>query len=175
MLLRIRMIIIGVLVQILFIMSGCTGVSPNDPTPSVWFGGVPPKNIVAVLNDNRERWQAAQIVNYRYQLTINCFCFPLSDILPLTIEVRDGQLATITAHDGTPYPASDPMYAFVQDYATIEALFATLMRDDMQQADILDIRYDETYGFPIDIAVTYEQGRLDDGMTVSVREFTPLP
>jgi hypothetical protein len=49
------------------------------------------------------------------------------------------------------------------------------MRDEMQQADILDIRYDETYGFPIDIAVTYEQGRLDDGMTVSVREFTPLP
>jgi hypothetical protein len=170
-----RMIIIGILAQILFILNGCTGVSPNDPTPSVWFGGVPPKNAAAVISNNRARWQAAQITDYRYQLTINCFCFPTRDILPLTIDVRAGHLAGITTNDGTPYPTNDPMYAFVQDYATIDAMFATLMRDEMQQADVLDINYDQTYGFPVDIAVTYEQGRLDDGMTVSVREFTPLP
>ncbi len=89
--------------------------------------------------------------------------------------VRAGQLAGITTNAGTPYPASDPMYAFVQDYATIDAIFATLMRDDMQQADVLDISYDQTYGFPMDVAITYEQGRLDGGMTVSVRAFAVLP
>ena len=170
-----RTTILGVMSWVLIIISGCTNLPSNDPTPTVWFGGAPPTNVAAVISDNRARWQAAQITDYRYQLSINCFCFPQRDILPLTIEVRAGQLAGITTNDGTPYLASDPMYAFVQDYATIDAIFATLMRDDMQQADILDISYDQTYGFPMDVAITYEQGRLDDGMTVSVRAFAVLP
>lgn len=170
-----RMTILSLMTWMLLVMSACTNVPPRDATPSVWFGGVPPQNVAAVISDNRARWHAAQIADYRYQLDINCFCFPQRDILPLTMEVRAGQLAKITTNNGTAYPPSDPMYTFVQDYATIDAIFATLMRDDMQQADVLDINYDQTYGFPVDVAITYEHGRLDDGMTVSVRAFAPLP
>jgi hypothetical protein len=110
-----RMTIIGVITWMLLSVNACTNIAPNDPTPTVWSGGVPPQNVAAVINDNRARWQKTLTTNYRYQLTINCFCFPQRDILPLTIEVRDGQLTKITANGGTPYPASDPMYAFVQD------------------------------------------------------------
>ncbi len=170
-----RVAMLSIMTWMLLAMSACTNIPPRDPTPSVWFGGESPQNVAVVISNNRARWQAAQIADYRYQLDINCFCFPQRDILPLTIEVRAGQLAKITTNNGTAYPPSDPMYTFVQDYATIDAIFATLMRDDMQTADVLDINYDQTYGFPVDVAITYEHGRLDDGMTVSVQAFAVLP
>ena len=70
------------------------------------------------LNANRELWRSQEIVSYRYEYRLNCFCGgPGSE--PVAIEVGDGEVVrvtlTLTSEEVPPSQLSD--------YPTIEDLF----------------------------------------------------
>ena len=52
------------------------------------------------LDKNRQTWQDAGITHYRFSLHIGCFC-AFRDQMPLTVEVQNGEIVSMTYADGT--------------------------------------------------------------------------
>ena len=125
------------------------------------------------LTRNQSKWQAADISHYRFQLGVGCFC-PVGDIMPLTVEVMDGEIVSILDVNGNDYPSTDPMSEFILKYATIDRIFSELGSEPVQEADSLTVSYDSTYGFPVEVAIDYIELAADDELYLSVSGFEPL-
>lgn len=126
------------------------------------------------LSLNQSKWQDADVTHYRFQLSVSCFCLFRSQ-MPLTVEVKDGEVVSIIDVNGEAFPLDDPMSDLVTKHATIDLIFSELMSDSVQEADHLTISFDPTYGFPVDTAIDYIELAADDELYISVTAFEPLP
>lgn len=126
------------------------------------------------LSRNHKIWQDADITHYRFQLAVICFC-PVSGIMPLTVEVLDGEVVSMQDVNGNDYPDGDPFGEFVLKYATIDRIFSELDTDSVRGADKLTVTYDSTYGFPTEISIDFIERAVDDELAVTVSAFEPLP
>jgi hypothetical protein len=130
---------------------------------------LPPAN--PELGRNREKWRAASISHYRFSLFVGCFC-PFTQRMPLTIEVREGRVVSMTYSDGAAVPDADrPMYA---QYETIDALFS-FVRDAISRADEIHIAYDPDHGFPSSVQIDFIKNAMDDELALNVQSFETLP
>ena len=123
---------------------------------------------------NQEKWQNANITHYRMELNISCFC-AFRDQMPLTVEVRDGQIVSMTTVAGNPVLDTDPNYEFFAPHATIDLLFAELDAALNGDADSVTVSYDATYGFPTEIGIDFDQQIADEEMYYTISGFEPLP
>lgn len=126
------------------------------------------------LSINRSRWQDAGVSHYRFQLGVGCFC-PVGDIMPMTVEVKDGEVVSIVDVNGNDFPAADPISEFILKYATIDRIFSELDSDSVREADSLTVTYDSAYGFPAEVAIDFVELAADDELYLSVSGFEPLP
>ena len=125
------------------------------------------------LSRNQSKWQDANITHYQFQLGVSCFC-PVSGLMPMTVEVKDGEVVSITDVNGEAFPTTDPMSDFVLKYATIDRIFTELGSEDVQNADKLTVTYDSTYGFPSEVSIDFIELAVDDELYLSVSGFEPL-
>lgn len=95
--------------------------------------------------------------------------------MPLTVEVQDGEVVSMTDINGEAFPMDDPMSDLVMKHATIDRLFSELGSDAVQEADHLTMSFDPTYGFPTEVAIDYIELAADDELYLSVSAFEPLP
>src|SRR5512145_322202 len=137
-----------ILVTLIFILAACSA------------GG-------SELSRNQQKWQDANITHYRFELSIGCFCV-FRDQMPLTVEVRDGQIVHMAAVDGTLVLDTDQNYEFYAPHATIDLLFAEIDAAVKDGADSVTVTYDATYGFPTEIAIDYSQELADEEMYYSI-------
>jgi Family of unknown function (DUF6174) len=126
------------------------------------------------LSRNQSKWQDANIAHYRFQLGVSCFC-PVGGVMPMTVEVQDGEVVSIVDVNGEVFPTTDPMSDFILKYATIDRIFSELDSDSIRKADKLTINYDSTYGFPADVTIDFIELAVDDELYLSVSAFEPLP
>lgn len=119
-----------------------------------------------------KQWTDAGVSHYRYDLVIGCFC-PFSQDMPLTIEVKDGQVVSITNVEGVLLDASNPSYQYYLEYATIDLLFAEL-KSEMAEAEELTVAYDPQYGFPSEVWIDRFKLAVDDEMSLQVTNFEVL-
>jgi hypothetical protein len=126
------------------------------------------------LSRNQQKWQDANITHYRFELNIGCFC-AFRDQMPLTVEVRDGQIVYMAGVDGTLVLDTDQNYEFYAPHATIDLLFAELEAAVKDGADSVTVTYDATYGFPTEIAIDQSQEIADEEMYYSISGFEVLP
>ncbi|MEY2818737.1 MAG: hypothetical protein RL275_2200 [Chloroflexota bacterium] len=119
-----------------------------------------------------KQWTDAGVSHYRYDLVIGCFC-PFSQDMPLTIEVKDGQVVSITNVEGVLLDASNPSYQYYLEYATIDLLFAEL-KSEMTEAEELTVAYDPQYGFPSEVWIDRIKLAVDDEMSLQVTNFEVL-
>ena len=126
------------------------------------------------LSRNQQKWQDANITHYRFNLNISCFC-AFRDQMPLTIEVRDDQIVHMAAVDGTLVLDTDQNYEFYAPHATIDLLFDEIEAAINEGADSVTVTYDETYGFPTEIAIDFSQEMADEEMYYSISGFEALP
>ncbi|MBI3170773.1 MAG: hypothetical protein HYZ22_20010 [Chloroflexi bacterium] len=124
------------------------------------------------FDQNLSKWQDANIAYYRYDLFIGCFC-PFYQDMPLTIEVKNGEVASIARADGTFVDASDPNYEFYVKYATIDRLFAEL-KSETAQAEEVVVTYDPQYGFPVNVSIDVIKLAMDDELSLQVTNFEVL-
>ena len=127
----------------------------------------------AEFDQNLKKWNDANINHYQYKLFISCFC-PFFEDMPLTIEVKGGEVVSITRADGTVVDSSNPSYETYQTYGTIDSLFSKLKTDIAGEADEVVVTYDATYGFPTSIAIDYIKEAVDDELSLQVLEFQIL-
>lgn len=125
------------------------------------------------LSRNQQKWQDANITHYRFELNIGCFCVFRGE-MPLTVEVRDGQIVHLATVDGTLILDTDPNYEFYAPHATIDLLFAELNAAVKEGADSVTVTYDATYGFPKEISIDYSKEIADEEMYYSISGFEAL-
>ena len=126
------------------------------------------------LSRNQQKWQDANITHYRFELSIGCFC-AFRDQMPLTVEVRDGQIVHMATVDGTLVLDTDQNYEFYAPHATIDLLFAEIDAAVNDGADSVTVTYDAAYGFPTEIAIDPSQEIADEEMYYSISGFEALP
>jgi hypothetical protein len=124
------------------------------------------------LERNRQTWQSAGLTHYRFALNIGCFCV-FRNKMPITIEVKNNEVASMTYPDGTLVAKSDPNYETFSRYATIDRVFAEL-ETGLAEAEKTTVAYDLTYGFPNEIHFDYIVAAMDDELSLGVSKFEPL-
>lgn len=126
------------------------------------------------LDANLQKWQAQNVSHYRMKVNIGCFC-PFFDRMPVSIEVRDGQVLSVTDSQGQPVAADDPIRSFGNEpLMTIEGLFA-YAREAIQTADKTEVTYDPALGYPVSLGIDRIEMAMDDEMSVLISEFEVLP
>src|SRR5512138_1418306 len=131
-------------VLVLFVLSACSALGNTE------------------LKNARSRWEAAKITHYSYQLHVGCFC-AFVEKMPLSIEVKDGQVVSMAYKDGTPVSAEEQQ--MFERYSTIDKLF-DFTAESIQKADEIHVKYDPTYGFPSQVQIDFVRQAADDELTL---------
>ncbi len=119
---------------------------------------------------NLDKWETQSVLNYQFNLNIGCFC-PWTDLMPLTIEVRNGKPVSILSGGEQ---VTDPFLESFTQYDTMEELFEVILSAQESGADEIKVDYDPVYGFPASIAIDYIELAMDDEMGLYVTEFEVL-
>ncbi len=122
------------------------------------------------IQQNQQKWQAAGISHYRYNLFVGCFCTASE---PMVVEVQDGQVVSLEYQSGKEMDASSR--DLLEKYATIDRIFSELATNISGKADEFTVTYDPTYGFPTKVNVDFIKKALDDELTLTVSNFEKLP
>jgi Family of unknown function (DUF6174) len=123
------------------------------------------------IEQNRAKWQDANISHYRYHLFISCFCV-FNEDMPLIIEVQDGEVVSMEFQSGKEIDPS--LHELFDKYATIDRLFAELDADLNGAADTVTAKYDATYGFPTEVTIDFVQEAADDELYLTLSNFEKL-
>jgi hypothetical protein len=147
------------LITLILVLAACSGVQTETPIPS---------------STQRQTWVNANIAHYRFDLILSCFC-AFRDQMPLSIEVKDGAVVSMTGTDGKAITSDDPNYQFFLQYATIDNLFTKIdtAKADPEAGDVT-VTYDPTYGYPLEASIDYIELAADDEMYVTVSGFEAL-
>ena len=124
----------------------------------------------SALNKNREKWNASGISHYRFELTISCFC-PFFEVNPVTVEVLDGKIVSMTGADGQPLP--DNFRSEFDRAGTVDLLFA-IAEENLASADQISVTYDAMYDFPSSIVIDQIKLAMDDEISYYVENFEVL-
>ena len=119
----------------------------------------------------QEKWQDANISHYRYELSISCFCIFAQD-MPLVIEVQNGEVVSMEYKSGKEIDASN--LELFQRYDTIDKIFAELEKAQ-NEAERVEVSYDEKYGFPTQITIDQAVQAADDELYLTISKFETLP
>lgn len=122
---------------------------------------------------NLAMWNDANITHYRYSLFIGCFC-PFMEDMPITIEVNNGEIVSMTSAKGIAVDSTSPLKEVVDQYSTIDRVFLTLKADQTGDADEVVVAYDPNYGFPVNVAVDNIKEAVDDEISYQVSGFEIL-
>ena len=125
------------------------------------------------IEQNKEKWQDANISHYRYNLHLSCFCAFVEN-MPLVIEVQDGEVVSMEYQNGNEIDPAIRQDLF-EKYATIDRIFAELEADLNGAADKVTIEYDATYGFPTRADIDFIEEAIDDELYLTVSDFEALP
>jgi len=128
------------------------------------------------LSANQLKWQQSAIDAYRFTVRKSCFC-PLSDTLPIQFMVENNQL-TDSAYDcsnlnfirAEPLCDEQPASRLNQ---TTDSLFQIIQNAINQKADVINVDYDQTYGYPTSIAIDFITLAADDEISYQVSDFIP--
>ncbi|HEX8393565.1 MAG TPA: DUF6174 domain-containing protein [Longimicrobium sp.] len=105
------------------------------------------------LAEARERWEESGVRSYSYTAKLDCFCAPADSLLPVRVTVRSGQAVSRAYVVGAGQPARAASEALFGAYDTVEELFEVIEDQVRGSPAVLNVSYDETYGFPNVIAV----------------------
>lgn len=96
-----------------------------------------------ILNFNRSKWEGQNITHYRFKLDIICLC-PFQDSIPMTIEVRGGQIVSVKDINGMDLDKHD--LKVFERAGTIERLF-DIAKEIISKAFSASVSYNAEMGF----------------------------
>ncbi len=144
-----------ILLTLIVILTACSVAAPSE------------------FERNRQTWQDSGVTHYRFSLHIGCFCV-FSDKMPITVEVQNGEVISMTYPDGTLVAETDPNYEIFSQHATIERLFSELGAGLTGDAEEVTVTYDSSRGFPAEIYFDYIKAAADDELGLSVSNLRVL-
>lgn len=124
------------------------------------------------IEQNKEKWQNANISHYRYNLFVGCFCVFRED-MPLIIEVQDGKVVSMEYQSGKEIDAANR--EVFKKYETIDLIFAEIEAGLNGAADEVIVKYDPTHGFPTEAFLDVVKEAVDDELSLTISNFEVLP
>lgn len=124
------------------------------------------------LAQARTRWESKDVVSYSYILELQCFCAPASELEPVLVTVRNGEVVSLQYWDPDPTKRTPAPASIFGPYDTVEELFDLVEDAIDRDADVLQVGYDATYGFPSAVNVDYQEGGSDQ-LLFFVTQFAP--
>lgn len=153
------------LLVLALVLSACTGIA-NAGEPK------------SEVQQARDKWEAANISHYRFNVHISCFCVFVEN-MPLVVEVNNGEVVSMEYSTGNEI---DPqLLELFNRYVTIDRLFDGIESGfdvegtDQGPADKVTVEYDATYGFPTKIDIDFVEEAIDDELYLSISGFEALP
>ena len=144
-----------ILLTLIVILTACSTAAPTD------------------FEKNRQTWQDSGITHYRFSLNIGCFC-AFRDQMPVTVEVQNDEIISMTYPDGTLVAETDTNYEIFSKHATIDRLFSELEAGLSGDAEEVTVTYDPAHGFPSEIYFDYIQAAADDELSLTVSNLEVL-
>ncbi len=144
-----------ILLTLIVILTACSAGAPTE------------------FEKNHQTWQDLGVRHYRFSLAIGCFC-PFRDQMPLTIEVQNDEILSMTYPDGTLVASTDPGYETFSKHGTIDRIFSELEAGLAGGAEEVTVKYDSARGFPSDIYLDYIKAAADDELSLTVSNFEAL-
>ncbi len=122
----------------------------------------------------RAAWDEQAVAHYRFTVTVQCFC-PFANV-PVTYEVLDGQVVNTSVGPEVDLGGAtlEQVTSMTGDFDTVEKLFVYVGRA-LNEADKVEVIYDETFGFPAQVSVDWIEMAVDDEFAFSVTGFEALP
>jgi len=124
------------------------------------------------FDSNLSKWQDAGVNHYSFELGIGCFC-PYGDVLPATVEVKDGEIVSMVSVKGEEILLGEMFYEDFARYGTIEKIFEAT-KSALDSADKIEVTYDSEYGFPSAVSIDYIELAMDDELSLYVNNFKVL-
>jgi hypothetical protein len=119
------------------------------------------------LADAHARWRRTRPTNYRFTLSVSCFCVFRPE--PVTIEVHGDSVVSRLDAKGQPI---DPIGASA--FRSIDGLLDALDDAYDRDAEHVEARFDSVRGYPTHIAIDYREAWADDEISYVVVGFQPL-
>ena len=117
----------------------------------------------ADLERARQRWRAARPAEYAYTLRRSCFCGP-EVTRPVQITVRNGTVVELRYADtGVLVDAR-----WTPLFPSIDGLFTIIDDAIARRAERLDLTFDLTLGYPVEIDIDYSTRIADEEITYTV-------
>lgn len=150
---------------VIFAVAGLLGLIAGCPAK-----GDGDAQIAAELAVNRARWLANGPSSYEFRYRRLCFC-PVDAVREVALTVRDDEVrGAVYIDDGSPVPQAD-----LEDYPTVDGLFAIIQSAIDSGADSITVEYDPDLGFPARIALDFAAGASDDEITHTAADVEGVP
>jgi hypothetical protein len=158
------LIVIAVVMGVLVLAAAACAVTSGAPMGYMQL---------RTLNSQAARWQAQNVTSYEMKVHIGCFC-PFYDRMPLTVEVRDGQVVSVVDSQGQPVATDDPIRMYGNEQLmTIDGVF-DYAREAIRNADETKITYDAALGFPLTLSIDRIKLAMDDELSVTINDVRAL-
>lgn len=116
---------------------------------------------------NLAKWEAAKVGDYSYQVSMDCFCFPMGW---MNIEVEDGVVVKVDSVEGQ-------AVLFEPDQAglspTVDHLFQTIGSHVGNPDYTVNVEYDKALGYPARIEIRNQAFLRDADYDIRVVELKP--
>ncbi|MEK9659588.1 MAG: DUF6174 domain-containing protein [Chloroflexota bacterium] len=119
----------------------------------------------AALLRAQARWERAGLRDYDYGIAWHCFC--IFGGSPMTVHVRDGQVAGVEVAN----PLAPPVHLDAPTH-TMDGLFGLLAEAYAQDAARVDVTYDEALGYPTSVYIDRSETTIDEELGWSISELT---
>ncbi|MCK5917426.1 MAG: hypothetical protein KAG34_03320 [Cocleimonas sp.] len=121
------------------------------------------------LNKYKQRWQQANIKNYRYTFQRSCFC--MRDFTKEVITTVNNN-KVVNAHWKDSKQALD--HKFKNNKQNIDYFFIKIQDAIDRKAALITVKYNETYGYPEKISIDYDKMIADEELSLSAKNFRKL-
>lgn len=126
------------------------------------------------LAEAQALWRSRNVASYTYVLELQCFCAPAEQLRPVLVTVQNGATTSLQYHHDDPAQRTPAPAEVFGAYDTVEELFAVVRDAIDRDANVLQVGYNQEYGFPEIINVDYHDGGSDQKL-LFVTRFTPSP
>ena len=137
--------------------------APPTPTPTASAPGSPE----AALQQAQARWASSGIADYAYIGAWTCFC-PEEYRADTQVTVDGGSVTDVSSAD----PGFDTIPA-PERFVPVEGLFALIQEAIDENASRIEVSYDETHGYPVELFIDHDARMADEETRFSISSFTP--
>ena len=120
------------------------------------------------LRRAEERWRAAGIHDYTFEMRTSCFCGP--EVIEWAIvEVRNDRVVSARLLDGTPLTSYG-----LDSRKSVDELFALAKRKPESWVADIDFVFDPELGYPVQIIFESKRNIADAGAVYEARNLRPV-